>query len=243
MLLVLPPSRGQTSAPDGAAHLDLDALSLPGLAPARAQVLAALAGHEHDPAGRPAARACDVLTGVLYAAASLPRLLARPGATADRTRGSVLIASPLLGMVGPADPIPASRLAMGVLEGIGGLGPFWRPHLERALDERVAGDLVVDVRSSEFAPLWRPPVTAAAWVTVRIEQEVDGQRRVVSHFAKHLRGVLVRHLLTRRGAEPTDARSLLRAARAMVRSGEIIGAELAPSSSDLRPDVLTLVSA
>jgi len=242
VLLVLPPSRGQTSGPDGAAPLDLDSLSLPELTERRRALLAALAGTEHDPAGAPAARAADVLTGVLYAAAGLPSLLARPGATAGRTRESVLIASPLLGMVGPDDLVPASRLAMGTVPGVGGLGPFWRPGLVAALDERAAGDLVVDVRSSEFAPLWRPP-TSAAWVTVRIEQEVDGERRVVSHFAKHLRGVLVRHLLHRRGNEPTDARSLARAAKGLISSGAITGVELAPSSSASKPAVLTLVSA
>ena len=67
MLLVLPPSRGQTSGPDGAAPLDLDALSLPGLTARRAALLAALVGTQHDPALAPTARACDVLTGVLYA--------------------------------------------------------------------------------------------------------------------------------------------------------------------------------
>ncbi|PWD49959.1 peroxide stress protein YaaA [Serinibacter arcticus] len=241
MLLVLPPSRGQTPGPDGAAPLDLSSLSLPSLTDRRRELTTALAGTEHDPAGAPTARACDVLTGVLYAAADLPKLLARPGATADRMRACVLIASPLLGMVGPTDPVPASRLAMGMTPGVGGLGPFWRPAIEEALEPRAEGELVVDVRSSEFAPLWRPP-TSASWVTVRVEQEVDGERRVVSHFAKHLRGVLVRHLLSRRGAEPTDARSLQRAARSLVRTGEILGAELTPSTSPTRPDVLTLVS-
>ncbi|GMA31621.1 hypothetical protein GCM10025875_16130 [Litorihabitans aurantiacus] len=179
---------------------------------------------------------------MLYAAADLPGLLARPGAAADRTRADVLIASPLLGMVGPADPVPASRLAMGTVPGVGGLGPFWRPAIEEALAQRADGELVVDVRSSEFAPLWRPPASAT-WVTVRIEQEVDGERRVVSHFAKHLRGVLVRHLLRRRGAEPSDLRSLARAARGLERSGQILGVEVAPSSSASKPDTLTLVSA
>lgn len=242
MLLVLPPSRGQTSGPDGAAPLDLERLSMPELTERRRTLLTALAGTEHDPTGAPTARAADVLTGVLYAAAGLPSLLARPGVTSAKTRSSVLIASPLLGMVGPDDLVPASRLAMGTVPGVGGLGPFWRPGLEAALDARAANDLVVDVRSSEFAPLWRPPAFAA-WVTVRIEQEVDGERRVVSHFAKHLRGVLVRHLLHRRGTEPTDARSLARAAKGLITSGAITGVELTPSRTASKPDVLTLVSA
>lgn len=241
MLLVLPPSRGQTPGPDGGAPLDLAELSLPGLTERRRELLTALSGTEHDAGDRPAARACDVLTGVLFAAAGLPRLLASSGAAAERTRRSVLIASPLLGMVGPDDLIPASRLAMGTVAGIGGLGPFWRPALDAALAERASDEFVVDVRSSEFAPLWRPP-SSATWVTVRVEQDVDGERRVVSHFAKHLRGVLVGHLLRRRGAEPADLRSLVRAARSLQAGGTILGTELAPSSSATKPHVLTLVS-
>lgn len=238
---MLPPSRGQTPGPDGGAPLDLTALSLPGLTERRRDLLTALRGTEHDIADSPTARACDVFTGVLYAAAGLPRLLARPGSAAERARRCVLITSPLLGMVGPDDRIPASRLAMGTVPGVGGLGAFWRPGLETALAERAEGELVVDVRSGEFTPLWRPP-SSASWVTVRVEQDVDGERRVVSHFAKHLRGVLVGHLLRRRGAEPTDLRSLVRAARALQAQGTILAAEVAPSSSSAKPHVLTLVS-
>lgn len=218
--------------------MDLAALSLPELTDRRRELIRALAGTEHDPAGTPTAPAARVFTGVLYAAADLPRTL-RAGAAGERARASVLIASPLLGMVGPADPIPASRLAMGSVQGVGVLGSFWRTALESALDER-AGELIVDVRSSEFAALWRPPA-GSPWVAVRVEQEVGGERRVVSHFAKHWRGLLIRHLLTRRGAEPTDARSLLRATRPLVRSGVLLAVELASARRGGQPEVLTLV--
>lgn len=38
-------------------------------------------------------------------------------------------------------------------------------------------------------------------------------RKVVSHFAKHTRGELARHLLTRRGSAPGTPAQLLKAAR------------------------------
>ncbi|HEY5554685.1 MAG TPA: peroxide stress protein YaaA, partial [Cellulomonas sp.] len=56
------------------------------------------------------------------------------------------------------------------------------------------------------------------WVQVRVVRELDGVRSVVSHNAKHARGVLTRHLLTRRGRAPVDAAGLAAAA------SELIGA-------------------
>lgn len=242
MLLVLPPSRGQTAGPDGAPLLDVGSLAFPELAAPRSQLLSTLAGTEHDPTTAPTAPAANVLTGVLYAAADLPGLLRRRTSAADRTRESVLIASPLLGVVTPTDRIPASRLAMGTVSGIGGLGPFWRPHLESALDPSAAGRVVVDVRSSEFLPLWRPPADST-WVSVRVVQESGGERRIVSHFAKHWRGMLVHHLLTRRGSEPSDLRSLVRATRGLVASGAIQGVEHDDAARPGSPATLTLVVA
>lgn len=240
MLLVLPPSRGQSAGPSDAPTLDLSHLALPELTEARSRLLALLAGGEHDPAHSPAARAADVLTGVLFAAADLPGLLGSRGAARTRASEQVLIASPLLGMVTPVDPVPASRLTMAGTDRTGGLGPFWRPHLERVLNARVAQDLVVDVRSSEFLPLWRPPATAE-WVQVSVVQQVGTQRRVVSHFAKHWRGLLVHHLLRRRGSEPSDLRSLVRAASGLVKQGAILAVEHHPAPAAGKPATLTLV--
>lgn len=239
MLILLPPSRGQTPGPAGAEPLSLDRLSLPELTGARAELLAALIGTEHDPTGQPTASAAEVYTGVLYAAAGLPGLLRRR-TLAERVRRSVLIASPLLGMVGPTDPIPASRLAMGRVDGVGGLATHWRPALHAGLDERVRGDLVLDARSGEFAPLWQPPADAD-WVTTRVLQQVGTSQRVVSHAAKHWRGLLAHHLLGRRTEPPQDTRGLVRAVRGLVRSGELIDVALTPAATPGKPSVLTLI--
>lgn len=238
MLIVLPPSRGQTPGPAGADPLVLDRLSLPDLTDQRVALLAALAGTEDDPASHPTAPAAEVFTGVLYSAAGLPALLRRT--VAPRVRESVLIASPLLGMVGPADPVPASRLAMGRVPVVGSLAAHWRPDLQAALDDRVNGDLVLDARSGEFAPLWRPPATAD-WVTTSVVQQVGDSRRIVSHSAKHWRGLLAHHLLGRRAAPPQDARGLLRAVRGLIRSGDLLDVTLTPAPSPGRPSVLTLI--
>jgi cytoplasmic iron level regulating protein YaaA (DUF328/UPF0246 family) len=260
VLLLLPPSEGKTppQADDGA-RLDLGALTFPALARARRRVLTALAraSRRRDAAEvlgvgaslagevarntrlaeEPVAPAAHVYTGVLYAAAGLADL---DGAARERATGSVLTISALWGAVSPADPIPAYRLSMGTdLPGVGPLAPFWREPLGRVLDARAGQDVVVDVRSAAYRAAYRPP-SGAEWVEVRVVREVAGRRTVVSHHAKHTRGVLTRHLLTRAGATPSDAAGLLAAA------GELVGTEvrdagLAPAARTGAPATLTLV--
>ncbi len=241
MLLLLPPSEGKT-APVRGPLVDLTALSSPALTPTRAAVLDALvtvsarpdaverlgvgAGIADEVARNVALRAAPtaparrVYSGVLYEAAGLDRLT--PTAR-RRAAEQVRVVSALWGLVGPEDPIPAYRLSMGVdLPGVGPLAAAWREPLAAELDARaLAGELVVDCRSSAYLAAWRPPRTAqATWVQVRVLREVAGKRSVVSHHAKHTRGVLTRHLVSRRGAAPSTPAALARAA------SELIGTDL-----------------
>jgi hypothetical protein len=256
VLLLLPPSEGKT-APVAGPSFDVDALSSPALGPMRQRVLDALVDVSARPdavallgvgAGvardvlrntdlrhAPTARAAQVYSGVLYAAAELSTLPRGARARADE---SVRIVSALWGLVSPADPIPAYRLSMGTdLPGIGPLAPAWRGELGSVLDHRTHGELVVDCRSAAYLAAWRPPGTAA-WVQVRVLRELDGVRSVVSHHAKHARGVLTRHLLTRRGRTPVDAEGLASAATELL-GDAWVGVELAPSAGGRR--VLSLV--
>ena len=124
---------------------------------------------------------------------------------------AVVVVSALWGAVGFADALPAYRLSMSVdLPGTGRLAPFWRQRLAAVLDDRAGDSLIVDCRSSTYATVWSgvPERTVA----VNVFQERNGVRTVVSHFAKHTRGELARHLLTRRGKQPVTAEQLLRAA-------------------------------
>ncbi|PPK95386.1 hypothetical protein CLV92_106208 [Kineococcus xinjiangensis] len=211
MLVVLPPSETKWG-PRRGAPVDLPALSSPQLTAAREQVLDALVAVSARPdaaallgAGprlaevvaantslrtRPAARAAQVYRGVLYDALDLPSL----PAPAQRR---VLVVSALWGALAPLDRIPDYRLSMGTdLPGVGPLATFWRPHLAAALAPQ---DVVVDCRSAAYAAAWQPgPNVLARTVAVRVSK--DG--RVVSHSAKHTRGLLARHLLTRPGRAP-----------------------------------------
>jgi len=218
MLVLLPPSEGKATDGDGP-PLDLDSLTLPGLRPAREEVMAALAevcsGPEEEAREvlglsptqadalkrnlaletAPTLRADQLYTGVLYdrlGLVDLPRT--------DR----VLVFSGLWGAVGPTDRLPPYRLSMGgKLPPLGGLGAYWRQAAKKELDEFTEGHLLVDCRSSAYASAYKSE--AALPVRVLRERVVDGQtkRSVVSHMAKATRGDITRSLLL----EDVDART------------------------------------
>ena len=242
MLILLPPSEGKTPAITGPVF-DPDKLHFPGLTDARKLVLAALADASsaddaHGILGvgpslaaevrrntvlhtEPCAPAHRIYTGVLYDALDYANLTAAQQRRAD---DAVVVMSGLWGALGFSDPIPAYRLSMAVkLPETGKLASFWKKHLAEALGDYAAGHLVVDCRSSTYAAAWAPdPATAAA---VNVFQVRNGKRTVVSHFAKHTRGELARHLLTRGGSDPATPEELLAAAR------EKWEAELVPATA------------
>ncbi|WP_312179143.1 peroxide stress protein YaaA [Arthrobacter sp.] len=251
MLILLPPSEGKTR-PDAGPVLDPSLLRFPELADARKLVLSSLMETSASPDAQailgigaslaaevarntildaePCAPAHQVYSGVLYDALGYDSLTARQRAAAD---DAVVVASALWGAIGFADPIPAYRLSMGTnLPGIGRLAAFWKAALTEPLDEYAAGRLVVDCRSSTYAAAWRPdPGMTAA---VNVFQIRGGQRKVVSHFAKHTRGELARHLLTRGGAAPATLEQLRSAA------AEKWEAELVPAAGR-KPYQLNLI--
>ncbi|MFJ9695005.1 peroxide stress protein YaaA [Kitasatospora sp. NPDC101183] len=233
MLVLLPPSEGKAASGDGA-PVALDGLSLPGLTAARAAALDALVelcrGGEEAAAevlgltpglrgeiaknaglltagARPAG---EVYTGVLFDNLGLASLDAAAYGRAER---SLLVFSGLWGAVRVSDRIPSYRCSMGVkLPGPGALGAYWRSAMAPVLPE-VADGLVLDLRSSAYASAWRPAgEVASRTATVRVLQERDGKRTVVSHFNKATKGRIVRDLLVA-GAEPKTPGELMDALR------------------------------
>lgn len=233
MLVLLPPSEGKATAERGPA-LDLASLSLPGLTRAREEVLTELVALCSDDAEkarevlglsaglsgevaknaelRTAATlpAAELYSGVLYDALGLGTL----GPEAKRRAAdSLLIFSGLWGAVGVEDRVPPYRCSGGVrLPGLGGLGPYWRGPLGETLPEAVGGGLLLDLRSTAYAAMWKPKgELAERTATVRVLQSkwVDGveQRGVVSHFNKATKGRIVRGLLEA-GAEPETPEQL-----------------------------------
>lgn len=242
MLILLPPSEGKTPAVRGDA-MDWASLSFPELNSYRAKVLDSLgtvSAHEDALAllgvgaslkddverntrlhAEPAAPAHQVYSGVLYDALGYKTMTAVQRRKADE---SVLVISALWGAIRFADPVPAYRLSMSTaLPDVGRLASFWKPQLTDALAAVADGELLVDCRSSTYAAAWTPPPLNT--VAVNVFTEVKGVRKVVSHFAKHTRGELARHLLTRRGKAPETPQQLHTAA------GEKWASELEPGTA------------
>ncbi|MBG6182602.1 cytoplasmic iron level regulating protein YaaA (DUF328/UPF0246 family) [Arthrobacter sp. CAN_A214] len=241
MLILLPPSEGKSAVSKG--HpVSLAELHFPELNKARSEVLTALrqaSGHPdaHRILGvgaslvddvqrnllldvEPSGPAHDVYSGVLYDALDYRHLTALQK---RKAREHIVIISALWGALRFGDPIPAYRLSMSVdLPGTGRLSSFWKRVLDEPLRTHAGSSLVVDCRSSTYAAAWSPPVENS--VAVNVYQARNGKWTVVSHFAKHTRGELARHLITRRGKIPESPAQLLRAAQ------ERWTAELAPGS-------------
>lgn len=145
----------------------------------------------------PTAAAWQIYTGVLFDAMDAGSL---SDAQLQRAEQQVMIFSGLFGATGFTDRIPAYRLSMDVsLDPLGRLGSYWRKELAAPLADRVGDKLVVDCRSASYVNAFKP----AAQQTLMVNNFTvkEGQRKVVTHFAKHARGELTGMLL-RAEAEP-----------------------------------------
>ena len=229
VLVLLPPSRSHCPVPARGRRLDLATLSFPSLTPTRTRVLGALAEASlaDDAAERfgvgtkllddvrrnarlaqlPTVEAGRLYTGVLYDALDLPSL---DVAALRRARRRIVITSGLWGALRPADRVPAYRLGMDVaLPGLATLASVWRPALTDPLTE-AAGPrgLVVDCRSADYVAAW--PLTgplAARSIAVRALHEGPNGRTVISHMAKHVRGLVTRALMLA-DVEPRSPKAL-----------------------------------
>ncbi|VEI12551.1 YaaA family protein [Trueperella bialowiezensis] len=254
MLILLPPSAGKTSPPDGPA-LDLDTLAAPEHNPLREQIIGELqqvsaspqalkvlgVGPSIEPEVRaqidfyelPCAPAHEIYTGVLFDAAQFGKLSASELARADDV---VRIFSAVFGYTRPSDLIPNYRLSMNTaLPNLGKVGTAWKKEL-RGTGAQHNG-LVVDCRSAEYQ-VWFPP-SDADYVVVGAARIKNEKRSVVSHMAKHYRGLLA-GALVREPNPPADAGELAEFAHSLIDSGEITGVELSPAEGR-KPARLTLV--
>lgn len=252
MLILFPPSEGKTPATFGSG-VELGELLAPELTGAREAVVdelvrvsglpdaeqllkvgpSLLAEVERNTRlwSEPVAPASEVYSGVLFEAFGYSSLGADARARADR---AVVVISAAWGAVTLSDRIPAYRLSMGTKLGeIGDLAKFWKGELKRSLDELAGDQLVVDGRSTAYAKVWTP--VPRHHLLVRVEKvAADGSRKVVSHMAKHYRGLLGRYLVQENLTGIEDAGEL---AEALAPGFEV---ELL-SPTEKKPGTLTLL--
>lgn len=211
MLILLPPSEGKTPAPNHKEPLDWELLHHPQLTTARQQVLQELALVSASPLAleelkvgqslvdeverntrllhEPAGDASGIYTGVLFEALNYPSLSPSQQKQADE---HILIVSALWGLVRLDDAIPAYRLSMGVKLGeLGALAGYWKKQLAPHAPAILGDQLILDCRSSAYQKaLPTPP--AQTYEVKALAVAADGSRKVISHMAKHYRGLLTR---------------------------------------------------
>jgi hypothetical protein len=116
---------------------------------------------------------------------------------------TVLTFSGLFGVVRGDEPVPNYRVpAKAVLPGVGVAATAWRPVLDEAMPALLDRGLVVDLRSSDYAAMWRPRgEIAARTVRARVLSPLpSGGRGVVSYPSKFAKGQLTAALVRRLAA-------------------------------------------
>lgn len=110
-----------------------------------------------------------------------------------------LVFSALFGPVRLTDLITAHRLSGSVkLPGQGSVASIWSKPLKELLAQQLSGHVVVDLRSAEYGAMYRLS-RGGECLTLNIAvakvNPATGKRSVVSHWAKHTRGLLAGALL------------------------------------------------
>ena len=163
----------------------------------------------------PALAAWQLYDGVLYEAAKFAQIFSYGACAQDgqgqgqgnQPQGSgqgqleelTLVFSALFGPVRLTDLITPHRLSGSVkLPGQGSVASIWSKALKELLTQQLSGHVVVDLRSSEYGAMYRPTRGSDCLllnIGVAKVNPATGKRSVVSHWAKHTRGLLAGALL------------------------------------------------
>ncbi len=213
MLFLLPPSETKAIG-GGSLTIAQAALTFGGLNPARDKVLAELLRVCKKPAlaaqilklspkqlgaidvnlqvcNGPTMRALERYTGTLFDAIEASSLSSSAWLRAKQT---VLIQSPLFGLIPATDLIPNYRLSGTTVLPKVALKKVWSA-AHAPIFSRLAQGLLVDLRSKTYvdlAPI--PDAVPSVWVEV-VSRESNGQLRALNHFNKLAKGLLVRAIL------------------------------------------------
>ena len=163
----------------------------------------------------PALAAWQLYDGVLYEAAKFEQIFSYGACAQDgqgqgqgnQPQGSgqgqleelTLVFSALFGPVRLTDLITPHRLSGSVkLPGQGSVASIWSKALKELLTQQLSGHVVVDLRSAEYGAMYRPTRGSDCLllnIGVAKVNPATGKRSVVSHWAKHTRGLLAGALL------------------------------------------------
>ena len=128
----------------------------------------------------------------------------------DWAQDRLRILSGLYGVLRPMDGIQPYRLEMGTkLSTRRGrdLYAFWGDRIARRLDADLEGQpdrTVINLASEEYFGAVDRKALKAPVVDVRFEEEKDGQRKVLSFFAKQARGTMARWAIDQRIERAAD---------------------------------------
>jgi hypothetical protein len=142
----------------------------------------------------PTMPALDRYAGTVYVGLDVASMSARVRKAA---LASIFVFSGGLGVVRGGDWVPWYRVPGSArLPKSGAVAALWRPALAAVLPGLVGGELIIDLRSSDYAVGWRPPAALLPQlVVVRVlKRRSDGVEQVVSYHSKLIKGRLTRAL-------------------------------------------------
>ena len=135
----------------------------------------------------------------------------------DWAQDHLRILSGLYGVLRPLDAVQPHRLEMGTkLSTRRGrdLYAFWGDRIARRLDADLEGQpeaAIVNLASEEYFGAVDRRALKAPVIDVRFEEEKDGERRVLSFFAKQARGLMARWAIDGRIERSADLKGFDRA--------------------------------